>query len=446
MFPSLLRLPVLLVTHSLDDRMTAPSILLAWLVTGVFASLLLWRVRILLRGAGPVGTGEAVSYGFFSAALGAGSVLIYLAATPFVYNEDLAWSVALAVAALFALLGVVERPSARRVWLAGFFILCTNLNRTTTGYACVIGALLVAGWFALGRYGAENRRFAWPVALAGLVPLAVNCLISYFKFGAFFGLPMAEQVWYQVNAHRRYFLAANGGGAFGPQFLPSTITAYLQPFGIHLTSAFPSSHYLLPPLGPTRASCSTRPIRPRACPPRCRSCSFRPAGGWSPPSGPDRSGASHAPGSCWWQPPPRAWAFSSLVTSPTATSRSSCRSSSWPHRSVWSTCCAASAGAAPASAPTGIAGIGVVAIYSIVANVAIAMSPSAYFTPNQARAFVSEQNSLTPGALVSNVRRGTVPPYWAPSGTVFISGNCDAMYWSTGYRLRGRSRVSRFST
>ncbi len=431
-FPSLLRLPVLLVTHSLDGRMTAPSMLLAWLVTGVFASLLLWRVRILLRGAGPVGTGEAVSYGFFSAALGAGSVLIYLAATPFVYDEDLAWSVALAVAALFALLGVVERPSARRVWLAGFFVLCTNLNRTTTGYACIIGALLVAGWFALGRYGAENRRFAWPVALAGLVPLAVNCLISYFKFGAFFGLPWTEQVFYQVNAHRRYFLAANGGSAFGPQFLPSTIAAYLQPFGIHFTSAFP---FVSLPTAPARtyAGVVFDLTYPTASLPASMPLLFFPA--------------------CWglvtaFRPGPVGRIARTRLLLVAAASASvgvlvfGYIANRYLAEFLPFLILAASiglvdvlrrlSGRSPGVRAAGIAGIGVVAIYSIVANVAIAITPSAYFTPNQTRAFVSEQNSLTPGALASNVRRGTIPPYWAPSGSVFISGNCGAMYWSTG--------------
>ena len=38
---------------------------------------------------------EAAAYGVFMATVMGGSVLIFLAATPFVYNEDFAWSVAL---------------------------------------------------------------------------------------------------------------------------------------------------------------------------------------------------------------------------------------------------------------------------------------------------------------------------------------------------------------
>jgi hypothetical protein len=47
LFPSLLRIPILLVTHSLDGRLTAFSMLMAWLVTALFSSLLVWRVRTL---------------------------------------------------------------------------------------------------------------------------------------------------------------------------------------------------------------------------------------------------------------------------------------------------------------------------------------------------------------------------------------------------------------
>ena len=50
---------------------------------------------------------------------------------------------------------------------------------------------------------------------------------------------MADQVWATVNAHRRYFLAANGGKAFSFGFLPSTLVAYLQPFGIRFTFPVP---------------------------------------------------------------------------------------------------------------------------------------------------------------------------------------------------------------
>ncbi len=193
-FPSLLRMPILLVTDHLDGRLTAPSMFLSWVVTGVFSSLMLWRLRILIRGQAVLGRAEAAAYGLFVAVIGAGSVLIYLAATPFVYNEDFAWSVALTVASLFALLGVLERPSWSRLSWTGILILATILNRSPTGYACVIGAGLIAGgsdWgvavptTAAGPY----RCWGWRRCRS---PSAVR---SPSKFNLPVGLPMADQVW-----------------------------------------------------------------------------------------------------------------------------------------------------------------------------------------------------------------------------------------------------------
>jgi len=239
LFPALLRMPVLALTHRFDGRLTAPSLLLAWVTTGVFGSLLLWRTRILIRGRAILGWAETLSYGVLMATVTGGSVLVYLAASPFVYNEDFAWSVALTTGSLFTLLGVLERPSTKRIVACGVLILLTNLDRQTTGYAVIIGAFLVAGWFLLGYGGAEQRRRSIPMFVAGAVPLAVSCTVTWLKFGLPFGLPMADQVWAQINAHRRYFLAANGGKAFSLAFIPTTAWAYLQPAGIHLSSVFP---------------------------------------------------------------------------------------------------------------------------------------------------------------------------------------------------------------
>ncbi len=249
-FPALLRIPVLLFTSSLDARLTAPSLLLAWIVTGLFASLLLWRTRHLVRGTVPLGWGEAACYGVLAASVTGGSVLLAIASSPSVYNEDMAWSVALTTAALFALLGVLEGPSRRRVLLLGCFVLAINLDRPSTGYACALGALLAAGWLFLARRSPTDRRYALSTALAGLVPLVVAGVIGWAKYRApIGGYPLQDQVWTQVNAHRRYFLALNGGKPFSLHFLPSTLVAYFQPAGLHLTSTFPfitlPAHYPL---------------------------------------------------------------------------------------------------------------------------------------------------------------------------------------------------------
>lgn len=238
-FASILRMPVMAVTDALDGRMTAPSMLLAWIVTAVFLPLLVWRARMLLRGSERVSRGEAVSVGAFIVAVLGGSVIVYLGALPFIYHEDFAWSIALVVAALFTLLGVLERPTGRGVLVTGALVLFAVLNRSATGWACVIAVLLAAVWFRAGRGGDHARRWFVPLLAAALIPLAINCYVTWAKFGTPFGLPMASQVWTKIDEHRRAFLDANDGRYVNIRFLPSTLLAYLRPDGLRLSSLFP---------------------------------------------------------------------------------------------------------------------------------------------------------------------------------------------------------------
>ena len=115
LFPSIIRMPFLAVTSSLDGKLTASSVLFAWLLTGLFTSLLLWRVRFLVRGDAVMGQLEATRYGVLMATVMGGSVWMLVASVPYVFNEDLAWSICLTTGSLFMLLGVIERPSWRHV-------------------------------------------------------------------------------------------------------------------------------------------------------------------------------------------------------------------------------------------------------------------------------------------------------------------------------------------
>jgi hypothetical protein len=239
LFPSLLRIPILVVSKHFAGDLTTVSMLAAWAVIALVTAMLVWRVRVVTRGPVVLGRAEAASWGVFSAAVTGGSILLFLLAAPWVYDEDLMWSVALTLATLFALLGILERPSRGRVWVAGLLILAANLDRAPTGAACVLGALLVAAKFALGAERERTRRWALPVALAGLVPFAVGCAVNIAKFGMPVGFNFAEQVWTQMNAHRRTFLAVNHGRGWNLAFLPTTLDAYLSPVGIHFQRLFP---------------------------------------------------------------------------------------------------------------------------------------------------------------------------------------------------------------
>lgn len=436
LFPSILRMPVLALTSAFDGQLTAPSMLLAWSMTGLFTSLLLWRGRMLIRGQAAIGRAEAACCGVLVATITGGSVLMYLAASPKVSHEDLAWSVALTIGGLFALLGVLERPSRGRVIAAGLLILGAALDRGSTGYACIIGALLVAGWFALGRGGSGNRRWAVPVLVAGLVPLIVMFVLDWVKFGQLFGFSEADQIWTQVNAHRRYFLAANGGSAFGLQFLPSTLTAYMNPGGLHLSSAFPYitlptapahvvGNVVLDQTYPTASISASMPLlfllscwglvtafRPKPVG-RVRMVGVVLVAAAGATAGvllfgyiADRYLADFLP----------FLALASMIGLV----------------DVWRRLEGSGRNA------RGMVLISMVAfgVFSIWANVGAAVTPSALWTTSQSKSFVTTQKSISGGFVESLVERGRTLPYWAPAGTLFAADGCSGLYVSTGFTYK----------
>jgi hypothetical protein len=430
-FPSLIRMPVLLLTSRFDGSLTAPSLLLAWLTTALFSSLMLWRLRVITRGRALLGRAEAASYGVLMATIMGGSVLVYLAATPFVYNEDFAWSVPLTVGSLFALLGVMERPSAGRVWASGILILLTNLNRTPAGYACVIGAGLVALWFLVGRGGDSNRRWAVPMLAVAFVAFAASCIVTYAKFGEPVGLPMADQVWAKVNAHRRYFLAANGGKAFSFGFLPSTMNAYLNPFGIRFTSLFP---FVTTPLAPAPwINAVLDQTYPTASAPATMPLLFLLA--------------------CWGT----ISAFRPKALVPFRLTRIVLVAAAlgtagvllWGYISerymadfmpflivaaglglieIWRRL----EGRSPKVRGRVLGIVVLVALYCVATNFAIAAGPSEQMNRSQIQDFVSTEKSFSLTSLAASVHHGESLPNWAPYGQLYIVGNCSGLYLSSG--------------
>ena len=434
LFPALLRMPILLVTSSLDGQLTAPSILLAWIVTGLFTSLLLWRTRHLVRGSVPLGLGEAACYGVFAATVMGGSVLVFLAATPSVYNEDMAWSVALTIGALFALVGVLEQPSRRRVLLLGCLVLAANLDRPSTGYACAFGALLAAAWFALARRDPSDRRFALSTALAGLVPLLIAGFISWLKYRApVGGYPLQDQVWTQVNAHRRYFLAVNGGTPFSLHFLPSTLVSYFQPAGLHLTSSFPfitvPAHYpiavgkvVLEQTQPTASIPASMPLL------FLLSCwgvvaAFRPrgAGAVSVTRIPLIAAAAGGAGVLFF-----GFIFNrySADLLPFLILASAVGLVDICHRIRGRRRFLVNAAASL---------LVLLAVFSVAANLAIAASPVPQWTSTQAKNYLTVQQSLTPSSQSASVIRSGPLPYWAPANQLYATPGCTGLYLSTGY-------------
>jgi len=431
LFPSLIRMPILLFTSRLDGDLTAPSLLLAWFATAVFTALLLWRLRVLIRGTALVGRAEAASYGVLMAGVMGGSVVIYLAATPFVYNEDFAWSIALVIGILFVLLGIQERPSWGRMAAAAVLVVCANLDRTPGGYAATIGCILVAAWFALGKGGTAARRWAIPLVAIGLVGLLINAAVNYVKFGIPVGLPLQDQVWTHLNAYRRYFLAANGGKPENLDHIPAQLWAYFQPFGVRFSTLFP---FITPPgspasgLGavmeltyPTASMTTTAPL-------------LIVLGVWGAVTAFRRRGPGRV-----------RLARLILVTAVVGTAGVVV----WGYISqryiadfmpffivasavgmieVWRLL----EGRSRRARGWALGGLCALATYGVAANVAVAAFPVPQFTQTQAAGYVAAQQSLSLGSLGASVHTGESLPYWGPSGELFAVNHCSGLYLSSG--------------
>jgi hypothetical protein len=238
-WPALLRLPVLLTTHEYDGRLTMLSMAIAWVVFSVMVVKLIWLLVPLLTGMEEVGRSAAALVGVFIAAATGGTFMTFDAAEPWVYHEAYMWGVASVVGGIYWLVRLLTQPSRHAVWWLFVFALLSMGSRATEGWSLCLVVIAVA-LFMRFRPNHTARDALWlRILLAGLVPLLLSIAVNEYKFGTVYIFPLQDQVWTQLNAHRRAALAANGGGLTGPQFFTTSFMAYLRPDGIRFTDYFP---------------------------------------------------------------------------------------------------------------------------------------------------------------------------------------------------------------
>ncbi len=263
--PAILRMPVLLFTHSLDGRLTGASMLLAFAVALVFTARLSWRVRKLVAAERPVSYAEATLAGALMIVVGVGSNFLFLASDTIIYHEAEVWGAALAIAAFDFVVALLIDPRVRWAALACLFATLSMLSRGSVGVGPVValaGVTFVVAVATLeSRFSGEHSaspaisdRLGWllgvesppegvgltaVLAVCVMVPLAAYAAINEIKFGTLFSLPLDKQVETMISPHRRAVLAANGGSLFGIKFIPTALMAYLRPDAIAVTRLFP---------------------------------------------------------------------------------------------------------------------------------------------------------------------------------------------------------------
>ena len=237
--PAILRLPVMVFTDHWDGKLTALSMLLAWAVFVLLSGRLLWTVRQQLRPDAPLGRWELGLFGLLHGSICGGSVVLYLAALPWVYHEAYIWSIALTTGGMLLLIRIYRSPRRRDVALLAACVLGVVLVRTTAGWGLAAASVLLALIARWGRRDDGMRRLAIPLALAGLVPLAIGIAVNWAKFQHPYLFPLDKQVYTELSAQRRLALDANGGDLVGARILPTTLVNYFRPDAVRFSGLFP---------------------------------------------------------------------------------------------------------------------------------------------------------------------------------------------------------------
>ena len=149
---------MLFFTHRFDGRLTAPSLLLAFVVALIFTSLLSWRIRGMVRGAAEVSLLEAVLSGAFVVLVGLGSVFLFLGANTLVYEEAEMWGAALTLGAFFTLVGLLHRPSLRGLVATGVLTTLAMVTRGSVGAGPVVAVALALGVYCCTCWPSMCRR------------------------------------------------------------------------------------------------------------------------------------------------------------------------------------------------------------------------------------------------------------------------------------------------
>ncbi|HUF83850.1 MAG TPA: hypothetical protein VMQ81_04570 [Acidimicrobiia bacterium] len=259
--PSVLRMPVLAVTDSLDGRLAQVSMLGAFVVLIVFTSRLSWRVRGLARAGEPVTRFELWVAGAFVFVVGAGSVVLFLASRSIVYHEAELWGAALAVASFHYLVGFIVVPGRGDLVGAAVFGGLAFLTRPSVGAGPLVALAVVLGgrllvvvarrvgrtglqrplaWLGLGDE-ATNRSYLVPLVAAVAVPLAVYMYVNYARFGHPWEYPITRHITVLegIDQMRIEALAANGDSLFGAKFVPTNLLATFRPDGLRADGLFP---------------------------------------------------------------------------------------------------------------------------------------------------------------------------------------------------------------
>lgn len=257
LFPSIIRMPVLAVTDSLDGRLTILSMLAAYVVALAATALLIRRVRDLLS-PGPWTRHAVVVSSAVLAVVGLGSNLMFLGATAWVYTEASLWGAAGALASFAAVVGFLQRPDRlRHVVIAGLWAAVAWLSRGSVGLAPAValgllGVAQLTGWRVVGALAprpdtesaapatATRRdvRTAAALLTAAVLPALAFVAVNLAKFGSPVTIPFGRQS-AAAFPTRAAALDEYGGNLFSLRLVLPNLVHMLRPDLVEPTRVWP---------------------------------------------------------------------------------------------------------------------------------------------------------------------------------------------------------------
>jgi hypothetical protein len=234
-FPALIRIPIVAITDRFDGRLTQLSMIVAFVVALVAMGGLAWRARGLVLGERPIDRWETWATGVLALVLGGGSVVLFLANRPFVYDEAIIWGIAMSLAAYDQIIAFSIAPRRARLVRASLFATAAFLSRGSIGLGPVVALVVLALVAAVGGARRRDRRVfvrMTGLGLAALLPIVCYCSVNYVKFGTLTSIPVEKQYQVRVDPERRDVLRANDGKLFRFVFVPTTLVQYIRPDAI----------------------------------------------------------------------------------------------------------------------------------------------------------------------------------------------------------------------
>jgi hypothetical protein len=254
--------------------------------------------------------------------------------------------------------------------------------------------------------------------------------VNYARFGTLFGLPINKQIATTIDPIRPGIFAGTHGGLFAPKYLPTDLVALVRPDAIAFTRVFPWITF--PERAHVVGHVTFAAIDPSSSLPA--SMPFLFALGVIGVVALFRRAYA----------PLRVLAIGGLigglgvVTIPFINQR---------YLSDFMPLIVVTAaaglylllGTGPRFKRTIVVAFALLAAFSLAANFALALLYQRAYSPftgdGERSAFVRFQRDA-PGGSYMSVRRGDTLPRALPGGTLFVLGDCDAVYWSDGKDLR----------